>query len=479
MNSDLGKNTFKFKDGDAINVAFPFRLLKSDSLMLDPFNTEYALQYYLLENISSGLIRDNVHFPGGYEPVVAKKWEKLNSQKWLFIIDENSKWSDGNPITCEDVRWNLQKIKDSPTRHASILKNLETIECDQSNSKVVLNFSVPANESLLHELSLADSGIKHKSNLMEGWKVTSGPYFVTEYSSEKRILKLQANKFSSLITDKSPKSVVFHHIGKEVDFGEIFTKSKLDLFLINGELFINKVKPLEQAAPMMLSSAPNCIHYLYFNSKNKDSNNFKIREYFAHSFNEVLSQLSSPKYLTRIKSLIPPGYVGAIKSDINFANNEAPKELLKSKFKILVGKEYTDISDYLNQIKDKLDSQFNLKIEYIFANESDDDDCFGRIQSFVGNQRDPLGSWNFLYGSENGKLAMFKDNVSSLLEKVGSIDNEEQKRQILEEIHFKTLKNVYAIPLWITQSATFYSKRVNLTKWNTFDMRLRIYDVIL
>jgi len=48
-----------------------------------------------------------------YEPGIAKQWEISDDKKtFTFYLDPDARWSDGEPITAEDVRWTYDAIMD-------------------------------------------------------------------------------------------------------------------------------------------------------------------------------------------------------------------------------------------------------------------------------------------------------------------------------------------------------------------------------
>ncbi|MBI4925722.1 MAG: hypothetical protein HY843_07340 [Bdellovibrio sp.] len=85
-------------DPNGLISAFPFGVLKKDATLLDLSNTETTYEYYLLENLSMGLIRDDVREPSGYASAIAESWKQKNSKTWQFKIKSPLFWSDGSPM---------------------------------------------------------------------------------------------------------------------------------------------------------------------------------------------------------------------------------------------------------------------------------------------------------------------------------------------------------------------------------------------
>lgn len=48
-----------------------------------------------------------------YEPGIAEKWSISDDKKtFTFYIDKKARWSDGRPITAQDIKWTYDMIMD-------------------------------------------------------------------------------------------------------------------------------------------------------------------------------------------------------------------------------------------------------------------------------------------------------------------------------------------------------------------------------
>src|SRR5690606_23548611 len=103
------------------------------------------------------------------------------------------------------------------------------------------------------------------------------------------------------------------------------------------------------------------------------------------------------------------------------------------------------------------------------------ENVFASVASFLGNQRDPLSSWRFLYG-EQGPLHPFYFEVSQLFEEIMKSKGL-RRRDLLLELHRKTLEEAYAVPFVAERDAMLASHRVDLSDLNPFDMRLRFFEM--
>jgi peptide/nickel transport system substrate-binding protein len=82
----------------------------------DPNTFNYALNNSspnVFGNLYEGLISENA-LTSQVEPALAEKWEQPDKQRLIFTLRENLKWSDGQPLTVDDVVFSYQDIYLNP-----------------------------------------------------------------------------------------------------------------------------------------------------------------------------------------------------------------------------------------------------------------------------------------------------------------------------------------------------------------------------
>jgi hypothetical protein len=99
--------------------------------------------------------------------------------------------------------------------------------------------------------------------------------------------------------------------------------------------------------------------------------------------------------------------------------------------------------------------------------------CFG----FVGNQLDPSGSWSFLLNPPLGPLSQWLSEVKSEFEAVYAAQNKIDSISQSKLLHSKLLSEAYVIPFMIGKHRYFFSKRIDDSRWNPFDSRMRLYQL--
>lgn len=85
---------------------------------LDPLQGQFAV---------SALIYKQIHAPltdyspsGGLAPGLADSWRSDNGRVWTFHLNSGLKWSDGAPLTADDVVWTARRAVDPTTGFADL-----------------------------------------------------------------------------------------------------------------------------------------------------------------------------------------------------------------------------------------------------------------------------------------------------------------------------------------------------------------------
>ncbi len=73
-----------------LKSVFPVNNLRKDGTLIDPANTNGVWDYYLLENLASGLVTDDMSRPGGYYPVLAESWDIVSEHEWRFCLRDGA-----------------------------------------------------------------------------------------------------------------------------------------------------------------------------------------------------------------------------------------------------------------------------------------------------------------------------------------------------------------------------------------------------
>lgn len=457
-----------------LKVLFPFRVLRQDQRLLDPSNTHSVFEYYLLENLAAGLVRDDLSEPSGYRGVLAESWRRLSDREWVFLLRPDLKWSDGSPLTADQIAECFMRIRANPSRHMVYLNHLQIAAPDARNLRLV--FDVPVNNGLLHELSLADAGIVSLENLNTGWNITSGPYAVKSYEPQATRLTLVKNPHSALSQPESPEQVDLFGIGGLDNFPKIFREIDADLISSGGLAFTSMYGAVRKNAPQSKSGPASSIFYFSLNADHPLVHNRSARRQFAGIVREAFSGEPDYRGLNPESQFIPTGFAGRLPGDAS-ASIERTGPLTGKELRVLVYPTLQELVPLLDKMKPLAKAQ-GIDLDWVGQRDelgSDSPKHFAAVEIFKGNQKDALGSWSFLFGKE-GALSPFRQEVESEF-KAAVESPEDQRSAILAALHRRVLDEAWAVPFMVGASEVFASDRVSLELWNPFDLRMRFYAV--
>lgn len=474
----MSRNTHH-PEPDTLHVLFPFSTLKKDKTLLAPKNTRSTSEYYLLENLGLGLVRDDINDPRGYEGGLAESWQQIDPTVWVFKLKKNLKWSDNSPIYGHQIVKHFYKLKDGEYRHVRYLKFLKNVRYDENESTITLRFTVPVNQDILYELSLADTVLTSENNLNMDWHVTSGPYFVEEYDFANLRLYLTANQNCTIVTKDAPQKVVLFSLKNLNELPLVFKDIPTDIFYSPVPSFDPIFDTLFENAPNIFRGQYTFIHYFKFNPQHGLFFDEQARKEFAFLVHEAFKNTDTEKFRHEYQ-MIPLGFKGRV-PNFKFPTLEIVK-LKNRNLKVYLNDSFLRFRDgeFLDKLKHTF-KNFGVPIEFEFEETKDfrfntDKEVFANAHIFQGNQNNPLSSWNFLFSSSNESLKPFYNSVQKYLNDILK-ENSDSNNNLLEQFHYKILESAYLVPFLVEPAQVFFSDRVNLSNWNEFDTRMRLYLV--
>lgn len=164
-------------------------------------------------------------------PALAKTWEvSADVTQFTFHLDPNAKFSDGSPVTGQDVEWSLERLKNIKGGAAYLMDSLKSIEVKDPQT-VVITTKAP-NSEFLGILAATYAGIINSkvasaggandkddaatSDTSDGWFLAhsagSGPFVLDGYKADNE-LRLKRND---------------NYWGKKPAAGEIIMKQTAD-----------------------------------------------------------------------------------------------------------------------------------------------------------------------------------------------------------------------------------------------------------
>ena len=471
-------NITKISNPRNFKAVFPIHSLRPGPELIDPQNTNTVWEYYLLENLSCGLIRDSKNSTTGYEGCIADRFYRSDPNTWIFIL-RNLRWSDNSSITKFEIEEWLNNLKSKQSRHIQFLKTADEIEYDENSRELKIHFPTTGNEAVLHELSLADASLYPSDYAQNGWKKTVGPYSVKSWSKGENKLILEANPNSPLYNKNMPQVVEAGSLIESDDMSRLFSKSHFDLVPLNAMSDSKTTSELIAGAPQIYNCHPTTLLYFNLNKANKLTDNLEARRAFAEIIQLIQNDYSiyhEPNSALKIENqMIPEGFQGrtAKRSQLKVKTNGA---LSNTKLRINLLPFLQKNQKLISVITEAFHkSGVNLEIQY--SKSLALGDSFGGMTTFVGNQLDPSGSWSFLLYSAHRSLHPWLPNLEYSLRSppVGLSQDDRQKFYL--RLHEQVLNNYFVVPFLMGEERYLFSDRVDASGWNRFDARVRFYEL--
>ncbi|MEV2237274.1 ABC transporter substrate-binding protein [Micromonospora sp. NPDC049891] len=152
---------------------------------LDPHKTSAYYSFQVLENVFDTLVEPDANLE--MKPSLATEWTTSDDQlTWTFTLREGVKFSDGSPLTAEDVVYSYNRIIDEKLNNAYKFGTVKSIEASDPKT-VVVTLNAPTPNLLANLGGFKGVAIVQKSNVESGEITTkpvgSGPFAVENYSS--------------------------------------------------------------------------------------------------------------------------------------------------------------------------------------------------------------------------------------------------------------------------------------------------------
>jgi oligopeptide transport system substrate-binding protein len=299
---------------------------------LDPHKLTGVPEANILYDLSEGLL---VLSPKAEPaPGVAERWDiSDDGTTYTFHLRQNAKWSNGDPVTAEDFVYSLRRAVDPATASdyapiLGVIKNAEPIiageekdltklgveAVDPHTLKITLNSSTPYFLGLLtHSISWP----VHKATVEKhgdqwtrpGNSVTNGPYTITEWTPQSRIVLTKNANFWDAANVKVDK-VVWYPID---DLAEEFKRFRA------GELDVTSTVPSDQI-PWIRKNLAKQYHnvpylgtYYYVVNLTKEplGSNLKLRQALALAIDrQILVDKITQAGQLPAYSWVPPGIPG-------------------------------------------------------------------------------------------------------------------------------------------------------------------------
>jgi peptide/nickel transport system substrate-binding protein len=158
---------------------------------LDPAQNSVNESIWLDQNLYSRLLQPNATGTG-LLPDLATSWDvSKNGLKYTFHLRPEAQWSDGSPVTADDVAYSLNRSKNTDGGWGFLLTAVKKVSAVDEHT-VAITLSQP-HAPLLADLAMYAYSIIPEKLVKEQGKaffqhpVSSGPFMVTSFSADSEI----------------------------------------------------------------------------------------------------------------------------------------------------------------------------------------------------------------------------------------------------------------------------------------------------
>jgi peptide/nickel transport system substrate-binding protein len=124
---------------------------------------------------------------------LAESWESSEDLlSWTFTLRQGTSFSDGSPITAEDVKWSIDRMRESDIM-AGLLSNVTDVSI-ADESTIVISLSAPSRALPLslsrhgNNAILSQAAVEGDPDYFAMPHTTSGPYILVSYSPRDRAI---------------------------------------------------------------------------------------------------------------------------------------------------------------------------------------------------------------------------------------------------------------------------------------------------
>lgn len=443
----------------------------------DPAKIETTGDWYFLDHISSGLVAYD-HEKNVFSPNIAEKWDIAQNNKHIFKLRKDLKFSDGSPITPEDVEWSIKRllIKRTSTHlplwsYIQGCENLKSINdaCsglninEHGDLEIILKTK---SESFFLQMASPETGIWSKTDI----DPTSLSIKPTKFSGPYKIKSQLENGFvierneQSLISQKflnSPKQIELFSLpigGAE----KLLQDKKIDLVLRShnpfGEKQVNSHVKVHKTAPSTI---------IYFHSVH----NNKSVQLIGQDFIKALWSKNADEAIPA-DTFLPFAAAYSIKR--NDFLTALPEQSQKT---IRIGKPWTFYSDNFIKLLTTTASEVGINLEMIelspkeWSEAFEDKEAYKKfdfiLAPYVASDRYPAVQLRFITGQMKTPEIDLKEAETP--------DLTPEKIEVLKKYQTWLLKSQSAVPLFFTRMQIFHGAEIDLGVQSKTDGEIELW----
>ncbi|MFF2049971.1 ABC transporter substrate-binding protein [Leifsonia sp. NPDC058194] len=232
---------------------------------------------------------------GSKEPQVATKWGYVDDTTGFYEIRDDLKWSDGEPLTAEDVAWTMNAVKkDKPS--GTFYGQLTNLDTAKAVSKTRVEFTLTKPDSSIveeigfwgnivpkHVFEKAESVATFPNDGKDGGWVSAGPYTLTKVQIGQSYTLDRVEDYP-LVEGGTPLSAsVVYRVFPDINT-EILALQSGEVDVIANALPPAQVAKLKSTSGIAVEEAVGLGYaHMTYNMNNADLAKVEVRQALAHA----------------------------------------------------------------------------------------------------------------------------------------------------------------------------------------------------
>ena len=245
-------------------------------------------------------------------PCLAKEWAKQNETTYIIKLNDNRLWSDGSKFTADDVKFTIDRLKDSSTIYSSNIQHITTVEVvDDTTVRIILDQEIPFFEYNLTFPILSNTFYSTREFASNIVPIGTGMYKVDEVTTTGLIL-LKNDKYPDYENLKIDKITIttFASVG---ELYNSFKTGKIDIISTGEGNLKNYIGTIGYGSKEIKGRVHD---FIAFNTQNKILSQLPVRKAIAQSIDKsnIISSVYGDNYYS---SDFPLDYGNWLCSDEN------------------------------------------------------------------------------------------------------------------------------------------------------------------
>lgn len=230
------------------------------------------------------------------ENCLAKEWAKQSDTEYIIKLKDGIKWSDGQDFTAEDVKFTIDRLKDTTSIYNSNVQNVVQVEIvDDVTVKITLNQEVPFFEYNLTFPILSSKYYSDKQFIADIVPVGTGMYKVNEVKDTSLILV--KNDYYKDKDNLKLEKITINIYGTAGELYNAFKTGSIDVISTQNSNLKEYIGTIGYNSKEMKGREHD---FIAFNTQGKILSNISVRKAISYSIDKsnIVSSVFGDNYYT-------------------------------------------------------------------------------------------------------------------------------------------------------------------------------------